>query len=75
MLTSCSIVIRNMIHQRCDRTVLLLGSKIALGNSQPGNPHFETGLAAKEIDRIQLGHSGVPSYSCLQATRLVTLTT
>lgn len=34
--------------------------KITLGNSQSGNPHFGTGLAAKEIGRIQLGHSGSP---------------
>jgi len=48
--------------------------KITLGNSQSGNPHFGTGLAAKKIGRIQVGHSGVPSYSCLQATRFVTST-
>lgn len=41
MWTGCS-VIRNMIHQHCDRTVLLL---------------LETGLAAKEIGRIQLRES------------------
>lgn len=46
--------------------------KITLGNSQPGNPHFGTGLVVKEIGRIQLNHSGVPGYSCLQATQLVT---
>lgn len=45
---------------------------IALGNFQSGNPHFETGLVAKEIGRIQLGHLGVPGYTCLQAARLVT---